>query len=186
MILDIVKYGNPVLRAKGKRVAAIDDNIRALAENMIETMREANGVGLAAQQVGVALQLAIVDVSTASEDRPSTMEIDGKPVDLDAWMPLIFVNPHLEPGKQRETSVEGCLSFPDITGDVERPAFVTARLELLDGRTVEFGASGLLARALQHEVDHLNGVLFIDRMSSATKVSLGGRLKRLQREGAAK
>lgn len=184
MILEIVRYGHPVLRAKGRQVGKIDDGIRDLAENMLETMRDANGVGLAAQQVGVALQLAVVDVSTASEDRPSTMEIDGKAANLEKWMPLVFVNPRLEPLPERETGSEGCLSFPDITGDVERAASLVAHVELLDGRTLTFTASGLLARALQHEVDHLNGVLFIDRMSPATKVALRGRLKRLQREGS--
>ena len=183
MILEVIKYGNPVLRAKGKRVGEIDENVRALAENMVETMRGANGVGLAAQQVGTPLQLAVVDVSNAAEDRPSSMEIDGKPVTLEDWMPLVFVNPRLEPGKEKEIGVEGCLSFPELTGDIERAAFVKAHVQLLDGRIFEFGATGLLARALQHEVDHLNGILFIDRMNSAAKASLAGRLKRLQREG---
>lgn len=183
MILEILKYGNPVLRAKGKRIGEIDEKIRELAAHMIETMKAANGVGLAAQQVGAALQLAVVDVSNAAEDRPSSMEIDGKPVTLEDWMPLVFVNPRLEPGKEKEIGVEGCLSFPELTGDIERAAFVKARVQLLDGRILEFGATGLLARAMQHEVDHLNGVLFIDRMNSAAKASLAGRLKRLQREG---
>lgn len=184
MILDIVQYGNPVLRAKGKRVKEIDGAVRELASDMLESMRAANGVGLAAQQVGTALQLAIVDVSNASEDRPRTMEINGQPVNLDEWMPLIFVNPRLELSKQQEVGLEGCLSFHDITADIDRSAYVKATLQLLDGRIVEFGATGLLARALQHEVDHLNGILFIDRMNSATKVSLGSRLKRMQREGS--
>ncbi len=181
MILDIVKYGDPVLRAKGKQVGQIDEGIRALADDMIETMRAANGVGLAAQQIGEPLQLAIVDVA-GIEDRPSEMFIDGKQVDLDQWMPLIFVNPQLELGKERESGNEGCLSFPEITAEIPRASRITARLQLLNGREVEFEATGLLARALQHEIDHLNGILFIDRMSSATKTALAGRLKRLQRE----
>jgi peptide deformylase len=182
MILEVVKYGHPVLRAKGKRVARIDEKVRAIADDMLDTMRDANGVGLAAQQVGVPLQLAIVDVSNASEDRPSSMEIDGKPVDLAEWMPLVFVNPRLELGKDRETALEGCLSFPELTADIERPATVKALVQLIDGRELEFTATGLLARAMQHEVDHLNGILFIDRMNSATKATLPSRLKRLQRE----
>lgn len=181
MIREIVKYGDPVLRAKGATVGQITDEIRQLADDMLETMREANGVGLAAQQVGAALQLAIVDVA-GIDDRPSTMSIDGKECVLEEWMPLIFVNPKLALGKEKEIGTEGCLSFPEITEDIQRSAVVQAQVQLLDGREVAFEATGLLARALQHEVDHLNGVLFIDRMNSATKASLAGRLKRMQRE----
>ncbi|MEA3186978.1 MAG: peptide deformylase [Chthoniobacter sp.] len=181
MILPILKYGEPVLRAKGKRVGEITAAVRALADNMLATMRAANGVGLAAQQVGEPLQLAIVDVAGV-EDRPSEMFVDGQLVDLGAWMPLIFTNPELTLDKARTVGSEGCLSFPDITADISRAARVRVRVRLLDGRDLEFEATGLLARALQHEVDHLNGVLFIDRMNSATKAGLAGRLKRLQRE----
>lgn len=180
MVREIVKYGDPVLRVKGKRIGEIDADIRELAESMLETMRAANGVGLAAQQIGVPLQLTVIDVSDV-EDRPSTMRVDGKFVDLNKWMPLVLINPQLELGSSRETGIEGCLSFPEITADIERASAVKARARLLDGREVEFDASGLLSRALQHEVDHLNGVLFIDRMNSAAKTALAGRLKRMQR-----
>ena len=183
MNLEIVKYGNPVLRAKGAKVEKITMEIRLLAVDMLETMVEANGVGLAAQQVGAPIQLAIVDV-TDVEDRPSTMSIDGKECALEEWMPLIFVNPVLELGKQKDIATEGCLSFPEITEEIQRSSSVKARVRLLDGRDLSFEATGLLARALQHEVDHLNGVLFIDRMNSATKASLAGRLKRMQRDYA--
>jgi peptide deformylase len=181
MILEIVKYGHPVLRQKGKPVAAITDEVRALAEDMIETMREANGVGLAAQQVGVPLQLTVLEVEE-TEDRPSTMTMEGKPVDLAAWMPMVLLNPAVELGPEKADGSEGCLSFPEITAEIERAAWVKAKGRLLDGREIEFEATGLLARALQHETDHLNGILFIDRMKSATKTALKGKLKRLQRE----
>ena len=181
MILDIVKYGEPVLRQKGKPVGEITDEVRALAEDMVETMRVADGVGLAAQQIGLPLQLTVIEVM-ATEERPSTMTIDGKQVDLAEWMPLVLMNPVLELGKEKETATEGCLSFPEITAEIERAEWVKARARLLDGREVEFEATGLLARALQHETDHLNGILFIDRMRSATKTALAGKLKRLQRE----
>jgi peptide deformylase len=182
MILEIVKYGDPVLRQKGKPVGEITDEVRALAEDMIETMRAANGVGLAAQQVGIANQLTVLEVE-ATEERPSTMTIDGKEADLAEWMPMVLLNPVLELGKEKETASEGCLSFPEITADIERSHWVKAKGRLLDGREIEFEATGLLARALQHETDHLNGILFIDRMRSATKTALAGKLKRLQREG---
>jgi peptide deformylase len=181
MIREIVKYGHPALRANGKKITEITDEIIGLAEDMIETMEAANGVGLAAQQIGVPLQLTVVDI-TGAEDRPSTMHIDGKECDLAEHMPLVLLNPALTLGKETEPGVEGCLSFPEITAQIVRSINVTARAHLLDGSEIEFEAGGLLARALQHEVDHLNGVLFIDRMNSATKAGLAGRLKRMQRE----
>ncbi len=180
-VLKIVKYGNPVLRAKGKQIGEITDEIREFAADMIETMRSANGVGLAAQQVGVPIQLTVIDVS-AVEDRPSTMSIGGKMCELKKQMPLVLLNPQLELGSEHETGPEGCLSFPDITADIQRSSFVSVKAKLLDGSEIAFAATGLLARALQHEVDHLNGILFVDRMNSATKAGLAGKLKRLQKE----
>jgi peptide deformylase len=181
MILEIAKYPDPVLRTKGKKIAKITDEIRELAANMIETMNDARGVGLAAQQVSVPIQLTVLDVRK-SEDRPSTMSIDGKPVDLAEWMPMALVNPELVLGKPRETGSEGCLSFPELTGDISRAASVTATGQLIDGRKIAFEATGLLARALQHEVDHLNGILFVDRMNSVAKLSVAAKLKRMKRE----
>jgi peptide deformylase len=181
MKLPIVQYGDPVLRAKGKRLDKIDDRIRELASNMIETMHEAHGVGLAAQQIGEALQLTVVDVSEA-EDRPSGMKQNGKEVDFMPMMPMILVNPELTLGSENEVGLEGCLSFPEVTGDIERAHLIKVKAQDLEGNEIEFEASGLLARAIQHEVDHLNGILFIDRMNSAAKVSLASRLKKLQKE----
>ena len=171
-----------MLRAKGARIETITEEVKQLADAMIETMNEANGVGLAAQQVGRALQLAVVDVAEV-EDRPSLMLIEGQEVDIKDWMPMVLVNPVLELGKEKEFGTEGCLSFPEISAEIQRSVVVRAKARLIDGRDVEFEARGFLARALQHEVDHLNGILFIDRMNSATKVSLAGKLKRLQKGG---
>ncbi|PYJ84832.1 MAG: peptide deformylase [Verrucomicrobia bacterium] len=182
MKLPIRKYGDSILRAKGKRIEEVDDKVRALAENMLETMHAANGVGLAAQQVGQALQLTVLDVSQV-EDRPSTMTLDGQPVaDLQTAMPLVLLNPVVRLGKETELGSEGCLSFPEITADIERAIMVEMEAETLEGEPLRIEASGLLARALQHEVDHLHGILFIDRMSSASKASHSSRLKRLQKE----
>ncbi len=178
---EIVKYGAAILRAKGKRVTEVDEGIRALASDMLETMHGANGVGLAAQQVGEALQLTVLDVADA-EDRPSTLKLNGEHVRMEEVMPLVLLNPTLTLDSETEQGAEGCLSFPEITADIDRAVSVTATAETLDGDTIELEATGLLARALQHEVDHLNGILFIDRMSSATKASLSSRLKRLQKE----
>lgn len=179
--MPILQYGDPMLRAKGKRIDKIDNHIRELAANMLETMHAANGVGLAAQQVGEALQLTVLDVSEA-EDRPSTLSFNGDDVDPKARMPLVLINPQITLSDQIDTSTEGCLSFPEITGEIARAESVVARAETLEGDTIEIEASGLLARALQHEFDHLNGILFIDRMSSVAKAALASRLKRLQKE----
>ncbi|HSU85260.1 MAG TPA: peptide deformylase [Chthoniobacterales bacterium] len=185
MKLPIVRYGDPVLRAKGRRVETVDDGIRELATNMLETMHEANGVGLAAQQVGEALQLTVVDVAGA-EDQESTMTLNGVEVEPKTSMPLVLLNPELALGDETAIGAEGCLSFPEITGDIPRAISVKLRAQSLEGERLEIEASGLLARALQHEVDHLNGILFIDRMSAATKVALRSRLKKMQRENAAR
>jgi peptide deformylase len=181
MKLSIAKYGDPILRAKGRRIEKIDDRIRELAATMIETMHAANGVGLAAQQIGEALQMTVLDIS-AVEDRPSTMKLNGQEVDPASAMPLVLINPQLELGEETILGSEGCLSFPDITSDVVRALSVTGRAQTLEDSEMEIEASGLIARALQHEVDHLNGILFIDRISSVAKASLNSRLKRLRKE----
>jgi len=181
MILSILQYGDPILRAKGKQIEKIDDYIRALAANMIETMHAANGVGLAAQQVGEALQLTVLDISQI-EDRPGTLRLNGKDVDPTESMPLVLINPEIEVGGETEIGTEGCLSFPEINGQIERAESTMARAQNLEGDKIEIVASGLLARAIQHEVDHLNGILFIDRMNSAAKAALSSRLKRLQKQ----
>jgi len=176
-----MQYGDPILRAKGKQIEKIDDYIRALAANMIETMHAANGIGLAAQQVGEALQLAVLDISQI-EDRPSGLNLNGSDVDPTTSMPLVLINPEIELSGETEVGIEGCLSFPDITGQIERAESTMARARNLEGDKIEIVATGLLARAIQHEVDHLNGILFIDRMNSAAKAALSSRLKRLQKQ----
>jgi len=181
MKLSILQYGDPILRAKGERIDNIEDRIRELAQSMIETMHAANGVGLAAQQVGEAIQMTVLDVSQV-EDRPTTMKLNGENVDPKTTMPLVLVNPQVDLGRETEMGTEGCLSFPEITGEIDRAKSITVRAQNLDGEPVEIETSGFLARAIQHEVDHLNGILFIDRMSSAAKTSLSSKLKRLHKE----
>src|SRR5260370_39537621 len=180
MRLSILQYGDPILRAKGKHIEKIDNRIRELAQNMIETMHAANGVGLAAPQVGESLQLTVLDVSQV-EDRPSTMKLNGENTDPQSAMPLVLINPEINLGSEIEMGTEGCLSFPEITGEIERAKSVTLRAQNLDGEAIEIEATGFLARAIQHEVDHLNGILFIDRMSSAAKISLSSKIKRLHK-----
>jgi peptide deformylase len=181
MTLSILQYGDPILRAKGNRIERIDDRIRELAQNMIETMHAANGVGLAAQQVGEPIQLTVLDVSQV-EDRPTLMKLNGADVDPKTAMPLVLVNAEIELGREAEAGTEGCLSFPEVTGEIDRAKSIRVRAQNLNGEPIEIETSGFLARAIQHEVDHLNGILFIDRMSSGAKASLASKLKRLQKE----
>jgi len=181
MRLSIVQYGDPVLRAKGERINKIDDRIREMTQDMIETMHAANGVGLAAQQIGEPIQLTVIDVSQV-EDRPSTMKLNGKNVDPASVMPLVLINPQVDLGSESEIGIEGCLSFPEVTGEISRAKSIVVRGQDLEGNALEIETTGFLARAIQHEVDHLNGILFIDRMSSAAKTSLSSKLKRLQKE----
>jgi peptide deformylase len=181
MILEIVKFGTPVLRQRGVKINSITPEIKQLAADMLETMKTAHGVGLAAQQVGHALQMAVVDVRGV-EDRPSTLEIDGKPADVDSHMPVVLINPELKPEGDKVVGPEGCLSFPEIFTDVARPGAVLVRATNADGRTFEFRCTGLLSRAIQHEVDHLNGILFIDRMGRVEKDEVQDQLDELQVE----
>ncbi len=179
MVLEIVKYGHPVLRERGARVESLTPEIRELAANMLDTMHASKGVGLAAQQVGRAVQLAVHDVR-GIKDRPSTLELDGQPAELDAFMPLVLINPDITPLGEPVAGPEGCLSFPEIFADITRPQTIEVSAMNLAGETVRFRCGGLLARAIQHEHDHLRGILFIDRMTRATKQELQAELDALQ------
>jgi peptide deformylase len=181
MILDVVKYGHPVLRQKGERIETITPGIRQLIADMFETMRAAHGVGLAAQQVGRALQLTVLDVREVTE-RPSTLELDGRPADVAGFMPLVLINPVLKPFGAMVSGAEGCLSFPEIYADIERPEGVDVTALNEKGQPIAFRCGGLLARAIQHEVDHLNGILYIDRMDKQAKLDLKPELEILQAE----
>jgi peptide deformylase len=181
MIREIVHYDNPVLRAKGKPVALpASKEIHKLVEDLFDTMRHARGVGLASQQIGVAIQLAVIDV-TGIKERPSKMWIKGKPVDPEAFMPLILVNPELKLTKTKVTSHEGCLSFPGLTLDIPRSTRVSVKTRTLDGGTVEFDAAGLLGRAVLHETDHLHGKLFIDLISADERKAIREDLEYIKR-----
>lgn len=181
MILPIVKYGAPVLRSKGAAIDKITPEIQQLIADMLETMYEAAGVGLAAQQVGHALQLTVIDVR-AVKDRPSTLEVDGKPADVASIMPLVLINPKITPFGDPVKGPEGCLSFPEIYADINRLASVEVEALDRDGKPIRFKAGGLLSRAIQHEIDHLNGILFIDRMSADAKAEVKAEIEALQAE----
>jgi len=179
MILEVVKYGHPALRQKGARIEKVTSEIKKLVADMFETMHKNHGIGLAAQQVGQALQLTVIDVREA-KDRPSWLELDGQPADVNEVMPLVLINPELKPGGEPATGGEGCLSFPEIFAEITRPELVAVKALNEKGKPFEFRCGGLLARAIQHETDHLNGILFIDRMSRKTKQELRPELDELQ------
>jgi peptide deformylase len=153
---DICTYPNPVLRTKTARVGTIDNTINRLIDDMIETMHAAPGVGLAANQVGVSLQLAVIDLSTVED------ESRRHPL-------LVLINPEFLSLEGSVTDEEGCLSIPEYTESVKRAAKVKVRALDRAGKPYELEAQGLLAKALQHEIDHLNGMLFIDRLSPLKK-----------------
>jgi len=181
MILPVVKFGTPVLRAKGARVESITPTVRKLIADMMETMYAYKGIGLAAQQVAVAMQVTVIDVRGVT-DRPSSLELNGQSADVDAFMPLTLINPQVKPVGQPVAGPEGCLSFPEIFADISRPESVEVEALDAEGRPLAFRCGGLLARAVQHETDHLHGILFIDRMDKSTKEGLRPELDQLQAE----
>jgi len=158
-ILDIRVLGDPVLRQATTPVQTVNDELRQLVKDMFATMYHARGIGLAAPQVGRTERITVIDV----DDQP-----------------LVLVNPQVVAASGRGKGEEGCLSIPDIYGDVERPKSVTVRAQDLDGRTFEVEATDLLARCLQHEIDHLDGKLFIDYLSVLKRTAALAKWKLLQ------
>ncbi len=178
MKLEMHFYGDPVLRTPAARVEAFTDEMRALAADMIETMREEMGVGLAAPQIGRSVALCVVELP----DEYDTDE-EGNRFNPGVEMPMILFNPVVvESSDRMNTHEEGCLSFPGMRGNIDRPVEILLRYQDENGREHEKRFVDFLARVIQHEVDHLNGVLFIDRMSAAKRFALSGKLKRLKRE----
>ena len=156
--------GSPVLRQRAAPVAAVDDEVRQLVDDLFDTMRAAKGVGLAANQVGIARRVAVVDVG--DEDPP----------------PLVLVNPRIvTASEEHETAEEGCLSIPDIYGDVERALRVTLEALDRDGRPYRTELAGFKARAVQHEIDHLDGVLFLDHLSAVKRGLLLAKWKKARK-----
>ncbi|MFM2295766.1 MAG: Peptide deformylase [Verrucomicrobiota bacterium] len=182
MILEVIKYGHPVLRQKGAPIATVTPELQQLIGDMFETMHAFKGVGLAAHQVGQAIQLTVLDIRGVGKDRVSSLEIDGQPADPDAFMPLVLINPHLTPVGSVISGGEGCLSFPEIYAEVERAERVDVLAQNQKGETLKFRCGGLLARAIQHEGDHLNGILYIDRMTREVKAEIKPELDAVQAE----
>jgi len=181
MPLRIVHYNNPVLRKKGAKVTAFNPELTQLANEMIDLMHTSGGIGLAAQQIGRAIQVCVLDL--LKTDREFTWEIDGAKPPLELIMPMVVVNPVLKAHPEFEEIVEeGCLSFPEIRGDVCRPERVTVNFQDAQGVPHLITCDGLFARCLQHEIDHLNGILFIDRMEKKVRAGLDKAVKELAKK----
>lgn len=182
MALRIVHYNDPVLRTKGEKITRFDAALLDLANDMVEAMHKAGGIGLAAQQVGRALQLCVVDLTEAEAE--FSYELDGARPPLDLFMPMAVVNPvvTITPGTPATTYEEGCLSFPKIRGDVVRQDSITVTFQDERGVPHLLRCDGLLARCIQHEVDHLNGVLFIDRMEKKVRATVDDAVKTLAKD----
>ncbi|WP_280255389.1 peptide deformylase [Nocardia wallacei] len=151
-------FGDPVLRARADEVTTFDRELRQLVTDLTDTMHGSGGVGMAAPQIGVGLRVFVYDTSSAGQDRPGTRRAGH------------LVNPtYAVIGAEEQTGPEGCLSIPGLRYDVTRALRVIARGVDFDGAAVEFEADGLLARCVQHETDHLDGVLYLDRLDAATR-----------------
>ncbi len=178
MKLELCTYGNPVLRSPASPVAAITGKFKSLADAMFEVMYSKKGVGLAAQQVGQTVQVCVIDVPPEADVGGK----DGARLNPGIAMPLVMFNPVLLGKKGSSNDSEGCLSVPELWAPVLRSEEVTVEYMDLRGEQQRLTARGMLARAIQHEMDHLNGVLFVDRMSAIKKISMAGKLRRMKRE----
>lgn len=166
MILPIYSFPEPVLRQVAKPVDTVDDDIRLLAQNMLETMYDAPGIGLAAPQVGISKRLIVIDVSDDGSD------------------PMVLINPQIIESSGHTKYKEGCLSVPEIYEMVERASHVKVKALNEQGENIEFEADDLLAICIQHEIDHLNGKLFIDHLSSLKRKILIDKLTKLKKKQA--
>lgn len=176
MILKVYKYGEKVLREKAAPVAMVTDELRALADDMLATMHKSRGVGLAAQQVGRLERMCVIDIPEGCEEKED--EAFNAPIQ----MPLAMWNPEIISSEGTQCDKEGCLSFPNVGGTLVRAAQVTAQYLDENNRPQMITARGFLARAIQHEVDHLNGILYIDHMSAVERHEYSAKLKKLAKQ----
>lgn len=167
MIREIVRYGSKVLRRRADPVTEVDDGVRALIRDLFDSLAEAEGVGLAAPQIGVSRRVIVVDISSSETAMP----------------PIALINPVIDIGQGMATAEEGCLSIPEVYGDVARYTNIDVTALDQTGQPFQFNAEGFYARVLQHEIDHLDGKLFIDHMAPLKRQLLRGALKRIKKEG---
>ena len=173
MKLKIFKYGEPVLREKSEPVAIVTDQLRSLAVDMIATMHAAKGVGLAAQQIGRTERMCVIDIPEGCETQ------EDEAFNSIVQMPLILFNPEIISREGSHLDKEGCLSFPGVGGSVDRAAQVTCQYLDMNNMPQIVTARGFLARAIQHELDHLDGILYVDHMSAVERLTYAAKLKKL-------
>ncbi len=183
MILRVTQYGEPILRKVGKPITEFDESLAELANDMVDTMYDEEGIGLAAQQVDRALQLCVLDVRPPEgAEVPFNYNFDGKQPPLDLIMPMALVNPKVTIiDESEDVYEEGCLSFPGVNGRVDRPIGVRCEFQDTEGNPHVLEADGLLGRCVLHEVDHLNGKLFIDLMYKRDLKKNEAKIKKLKR-----
>ncbi|NBB80770.1 MAG: peptide deformylase [Verrucomicrobia bacterium] len=183
MLLRVTQYGEPILRKVGEPISDFGESLAELANDMVETMYEAEGIGLAAQQVDRARQLCVIDVRPPEGvDIPFHYSFDGKQPPLDLIMPMALANPKVTITDPTEASYEeGCLSFPGVNGKVDRPVGVRCEFQDTEGNPHVIEADGLLGRCILHEVDHLNGKLFIDHMDKRDLKKNESKIRKLKR-----
>jgi peptide deformylase len=179
VIYPVVTFGHEILRQKAVPVAEINDEVRQLVQDMLESMYAAKGVGLAAEQVGRTESVCVIDVPRDAEKEACRDENAAIP------MPLVLINPEIIAAEGKQRNEEGCLSFPEIGAPITRADKVTVTYTDRSGASQTVTARGLLSRAIQHEVDHLSGILLVDKMSPMQKMSVSGQLRRLQKNAQA-
>ena len=182
MKYEVVTYGNPVLRKKAVPVKMADESIRHLAKDMLAALHHANGLGLAAEQIGRTEAVCVIDIPPELDSREKGGPRDNPHVQ----MPMVLLNPGITAENGEQSNQEGCLSFPEVFVTIARPYEVTVSFTGLDNRPRMETVRGLLARAVLHEIDHLNGILLLDRMSTIQKLTLATRLKGLKKATKAK
>ncbi len=173
MKLKICKYGEAVLREKARPVAVVTDELRRVASDMVDTMHAAKGVGLAAQQVGRTEKMCVIDIPEGCE------EGEDAAFNASVAMPLVLFNPEILSMEGSQRDKEGCLSFPGIGGSLTRAAQVTCQYLDMDNMPQIVTVRGFLARAIQHELDHLDGILYIDHMTAVERLTYAAKLKKL-------
>ena len=182
MTLRITQYGESILHQKGSPIESFDAELSRLSKDMLEAMHQVEGIGLAAQQVGKALRFCVVHVPDHPE-YPMACIVDGKALSPSLLMPLSLANPEITPLPSDEYYYEeGCLSFPEIRGDVARPERILVRYQDLDGIRHELECDGLLARCIQHETDHLDGILFTERMEKKVYAKIKAEVQALKKK----
>ena len=167
MLIPILKYGSPELRQVSETITDFGDELRKIAENMLESMYGSSGVGLAAPQIGVNIRLITIDTSNGENKEGA----------------LVICNPEIIHSEGKQVGEEGCLSFPTFCENVTRPQKVKVKWQNLEGEELQMEAEGLMARAFCHEIDHLNGVLIIDHLSSLKRNLIKNKIKKLAKAG---